>query len=76
MLNDAFVEPVGERVLEPDEAHAYLEAPVSDFEREEFLALVGWFCRRYSTPAERLAYVRRAYKRWTATQGIARQQMK
>ncbi len=24
-----------------------------------------WFCRRYPTPADRLAYISRAYKRWT-----------
>ena len=40
---------------------------VSDEQREEILALVDWFCRRYPTGAERLAYVRRAYRRWTAS---------
>lgn len=60
-----------ERRLGPEEVRAYLDAPVSDFEREETLALIRWFRRRYPTPAARLAYVRRAYKRWNATRGIA-----
>ena len=41
--------------------------PLTDDERERTLELVRWFTRRYPTPAERLAYVRRAYRRWTAT---------
>ena len=53
-----------ERSLAPDEARAYLDAPVTAAERDEALALVRWFERRYPTPAERLAYVRRAYLRW------------
>jgi hypothetical protein len=40
---------------------------VGDWEREEILSLVAWFRRRYPTPADRLAYVRRAYRRWQAT---------
>ena len=54
-----------ERTLTPEEAEAYLRAPMSDEEREEILAQVRWFCRRYPTPAERLAWARRAYRRWT-----------
>jgi hypothetical protein len=41
-----------------------LTAPISDAEREDALALVRWFRRRYPTGAERLAYVRRASRRW------------
>ncbi len=41
------------------------EAPVSPAEVEEVRALVAWFTRRYPTGADRLAYVRRAYTRWT-----------
>jgi hypothetical protein len=52
-------------VLTPEEARAYLAAPVSAAEREDVLALVRWFRRRYPTGAERLAYVRRAYRRWS-----------
>ena len=58
------------RTLEPAEARAYLDAPVTDAERDDVLALVRWFERRYPTPAERLAYVRRAYARWQRTLGI------
>jgi len=57
-----------ERTLGPAEAREYLEAPITPAERDEVLALVRWFRRRYPTPADRLAYVRRAYRRWTTTQ--------
>jgi hypothetical protein len=60
-----------ERELTPEEAAPWLE-PVSTAEREEVLALRAWFCRRYPTPLERLAYVRRAYARWRRTLGTAR----
>ena len=39
---------------------------LSEAERQETLSLIRWFRRRYPTPAERLAYVRRAYRRWAA----------
>jgi hypothetical protein len=61
----AAVEAAAGRRLSPAEVEAYLSAPVSDDEREQVRALVGWFRRRYPTGADRLAYVRRAYKRWT-----------
>lgn len=54
-----------ERSLTSEEARAYLAAPVSDAEREEVLGLVRWFRRRYPTGADRLAYVQRAYRRWS-----------
>jgi hypothetical protein len=60
-----------ERRLSRSEARAYLEAPLTDAEREEVRALVAWFCRRYPAPLDRLAYVRRAYARWQRTRGIA-----
>lgn len=60
-----------ERRLAPAEARAYLDAPFTDAEREEVRALVGWFCRRYPTPLDRLAYVRRAYARWERTRSLA-----
>ena len=47
------------------EAAAYLAAPISEAERDEAVALIRWFRRRYPTGADRLAYVRRAYRRWT-----------
>jgi hypothetical protein len=55
-----------ERQLSPEEFAALEAVPISDAEREGVFALVSWFCRRYPTPAERLAYVRRAYGRWRA----------
>ena len=61
-----------DRVVDADTARAYLEQPLSDREREDILALVRWFRRRYPTPAERLAYVRRAYARWQRTAGLGR----
>ena len=45
---------------------AYVNAPMSDEERAEILSLIAWFTRRYPTPAERLAYARRASQRWAA----------
>ena len=53
-----------ERRLTAEEARAYLGTPVSDREREDILALIRWFRRRYPHPAERLAYARLAYARW------------
>lgn len=58
------------RALGRAEAREYLDAPVTDAERDEVLALVHWFQRRYPTPVERLAYARRAYARWQRTLGI------
>lgn len=55
---------VSERRLTPEEADAYLATPVSAAEQEDVLSLVRWFTRRYPTGAERLAYVRRTYRRW------------
>jgi hypothetical protein len=60
-----------DRRLDAAEARAYLDAPVTDAERDEVLALVRWFNRRYPAPLDRLAYVRRAYARWQRTLGIA-----
>jgi hypothetical protein len=59
------------RRLSPAEAQAYLDAPASDTEREQLQELVAWFQRRYPSPLERLAYVRRAYARWQRTRGLA-----
>ena len=62
----AKVRALSERQLSVGEVDAALRTPVGDWEREEILSLVAWFRRRYPTPAERLAYVRRAYRRWKA----------
>ena len=53
-----------ERQVSPAEMAAYLDAPVSHEERADARALVAWFRGRYPTGAERLAYARRAYRRW------------
>jgi hypothetical protein len=58
------VRAVSERRLAPAEVEAYLGTPVSEAERDEVLSQVRWFRRRYPTGADRLAYVRRAYRRW------------
>jgi hypothetical protein len=61
----AQVRAMAERRLTPEEFEAYLSAPMSDAEREEILASIAWFMRRYPTPGERLAAARRAYAQWT-----------
>jgi hypothetical protein len=50
-----------------EEFRAALTVPLSEAEEEETRSLIRWFRRRYPTPADRLAYVRRAYRRWTKT---------
>ncbi len=59
-----------ERQLSLEEWRAALAVPISEEEEAETLSLVRWFCRRYPTPADRLGYVRRAYRRWTATRAF------
>jgi hypothetical protein len=56
---------LADRALEPEEFRRLLAVPIDEAEQEEALSLIRWFRRRYPTPAERLAYVRRAYRRWT-----------
>lgn len=53
-----------ERRWSAEEFDAAVNAPMGDFEREQIDGLIDWFRRRYPTPAERLAYARRAYARW------------
>lgn len=60
---------IADQPLSREDARAYLDAPITDAERDEVLTLVRWFTRRYPTPADRLAYVRRAYARWRRTIG-------
>jgi hypothetical protein len=60
----AALEAEQQRSLSSEEATTYLTAPVSAVERAQTLELVRWFRRRYPTGAERLAYVRQAYRRW------------
>ena len=56
-----------DRRLTADEVRAWLSEPIGEDERAEVLSLVRWFRRRYANPADRLAYVRRAYARWQRT---------
>jgi len=54
-----------ETPMDPAEFMRLANAPLTAAEVEEVRALVAWFTRRYPTGAERLAYARRAYARWT-----------
>lgn len=62
----ARIRSLAERQLSPEEFRAALAAPLGEREEEESRSLIRWFRRRYPTPAERLAYARRAYRRWLA----------
>jgi hypothetical protein len=53
-----------EEPLPREEFLRRLALPISDEERDETLALIRWFRRRYPTPGERLAWARCAQKRW------------
>jgi hypothetical protein len=53
-----------DRRLTAGEVQAWLSVPISEEERSHALSLIRWFRRRYPEPADRLAYVRRAYARW------------
>lgn len=61
------VRELAERTLSPEEFRAALAIPLGQDEEEQARSLIRWFRKRYPTPAERLAYARRAYRRWTAT---------
>lgn len=63
----ARVRALAERTLGAEEFRAALSVPLGADEAEEARSLIRWFRRRYPTPAERLAYARRAYERWTAS---------
>jgi hypothetical protein len=55
---------LADRRLSPEEFQAGLDAPMSEDERNEILALIRWFRRRYPTPGQRLASARRSYLQW------------
>lgn len=65
MTSDRIRETI-DRLVTREELTAELQRPIDAAEREEVLSLVRWFTRRYPTADARLAYVRRAYVRWTA----------
>lgn len=61
----AQIKALSERVLSKAEYEALAAIPIGEEERLDKLALIEWFTRRYPTPAQRLAYVRRAHAAWT-----------
>lgn len=63
----ARVRELSERRLSPEEFAAWADGPIGETEREETRSLIAWFVRRYPTPAERLAWARRA---WAAEQAF------
>jgi hypothetical protein len=60
----ARVRAEAERQLSSDEWRAYVSQPMDAEERAQVGALLDWFARRYPTPADRLRYARRAFRRW------------
>jgi hypothetical protein len=62
----AWVAELAARRLSPEEFRSYVDAPVSEWERENAGALIAWFSTRYKTPLERLAYARRVQSRYDA----------
>ncbi len=67
----ARVAALSERSLSAEEARAALAVPLGEAELEESRSLIRWFRRRYTTPAARLAYARRAYERWASALPVA-----
>jgi hypothetical protein len=68
----ARIAALSERRLSAEEARAALAVPLGEAEETESRSLIRWFRRRYATPAARLAYACRAYRRWAAAQLSAR----
>ena len=68
----ADVSALVDRRVTAEELQEALDRPLTNDEREEILALVRWFRRRYPTPLERLAYVRQAYTRWSRAAAATR----
>ena len=61
----ARIRALAERVLDPEEFRRLLALPLGEAEEEDARSLIRWFRGRYPTPYARLAYARRAYRRWT-----------
>ena len=64
----ARIAAIANRELPLDEWRARIDAQISKDERDETRELIRWFKRRYPSAADRLAYVRRAHKRWMRAQ--------
>lgn len=58
-----------ERRVTPEEAARWLARPLTPEEVADAADLVAWFTRRYPSAKDRLAYVRRAARRWSAQAG-------
>ena len=69
MVPEAITKAINRPVTAAETRHS-LERTIGAAEREEVLALVRWFTRRYPTCDARLAYVRHAYARWKSAAGI------
>lgn len=63
-LAPAIAEVAEEAVPLESYARRFAKAPTED-EIAETMDLVRWFRRRYPTPKERFAYIRRKYLDWT-----------
>lgn len=63
------IQALAERRLGLEELNAWVDAPMTDEERERILELVRWFKHRYPTALERFRYIDRAYVRWTQRAG-------
>jgi hypothetical protein len=63
---------LADRQLSEEKWRTQMAIPLSPEEIENTLALVRWFRRRYPDVASRLAYARRAYKRWHRTATLSR----
>jgi hypothetical protein len=53
---------LAERRLSTDEWRSYVDAPISEREREEITSLIRWFQRRYPTPLDRVCSSRHAFR--------------
>jgi hypothetical protein len=56
---------LADRTLSAEEWAERAAVPIGPEELQQSRELIRWFRRRYPTVGERLAYVRRAYARWT-----------
>lgn len=65
----ARIQALAEQPLTVEEWRERQAVPITDAEHEGTMELVRWFVRRYPTPSTRLAYVRRAYRRWLKVVG-------